>query len=166
MSYARQLLDTYRRALDVDLSALAAAIDAITDCAQACIADTDADLGGQNATDMVSCIRLCLDCADVCTATAGVTSARPATTPMSPSRAGGMRGDLQQLRWGVRAARPDARALPGLRRGVPALRARVPGATGRPELSRPAVACGRWLVTRARTTSAITFAVTVAAGRG
>jgi hypothetical protein len=77
MSYARQMLDTYPRALTLDASVLASAIDAITDCAQACIADTDADLGEQNITEMVSCIRLCLDCADVCTATAGVTS-RPA----------------------------------------------------------------------------------------
>ena len=87
MSYARQMLDTYRRALDVDASMLAAAIDAINDCAQACIADTDADLSEQNVTEMVRCIRLCLDCADVCTATAGVIS-RPAdydadvTTPL------------------------------------------------------------------------------------
>ena len=77
MSYARQILDAYPRALNVDAGVLAAAIDAITDCAQACIADTDADLGEQNVSEMVRCIRLCLDCADVCTATAGVTS-RPA----------------------------------------------------------------------------------------
>ena len=77
MSYARQMLDTYSRTVNVDPSMLAAAIDAMTDCAQACIADTDADLGEQNVTEMVRCIRLCLDCADVCTATAGVTS-RPA----------------------------------------------------------------------------------------
>jgi hypothetical protein len=76
MSYARQMLDTYLRALTVDAGTLAAAIDAITDCAQACIADTDADLGEQNVTEMVRCIRLCLDCADVCTAAAGVTSRR------------------------------------------------------------------------------------------
>ena len=77
MSYARQMLDTYSRTVNVDPGMLAAAIDAMTDCAQACIADTDADLGEQNVTEMVRCIRLCLDCADVCTATAGVTS-RPA----------------------------------------------------------------------------------------
>jgi Domain of Unknown Function (DUF326) len=77
MSYARQMLDTYPRALNVDTSVLAAAIDAITDCAQACIADTDADLGEQNVSEMIRCIRLCVDCADVCAATAGVTS-RPA----------------------------------------------------------------------------------------
>jgi hypothetical protein len=77
VSYAGQMLDTYPRALDADAGMLAAAIDATTDCAQARIADTDADLGEQNVTEMIRCIRLCLNCADVCTATAGVTS-RPA----------------------------------------------------------------------------------------
>ena len=33
-----------------------------------------ADLGEPNVTEMVACIRLCLDCADICAATAGVTS--------------------------------------------------------------------------------------------
>jgi Domain of Unknown Function (DUF326) len=77
MSYARQMLDTYRGTLTVDAGLLAATIDAISDCAQACAADADADLGEQNVTEMVRCIRLCLGCADVCTATLGVTS-RPA----------------------------------------------------------------------------------------
>jgi len=77
MSYARQLLDSYQGTVSVDVALLAAAIDAISDCAQACIADTDADLGEQDVTEMVRCIRLCLDCADVCAATAGVIS-RPA----------------------------------------------------------------------------------------
>jgi Domain of Unknown Function (DUF326) len=74
MSYARQMLDTYSRTFNVDAGLLAAAIDALSDCAQACTADTDADLGEQNVTEMIRCIRLCLDCADVCTATIGVTS--------------------------------------------------------------------------------------------
>ena len=77
MSYARQLLDSYRGTVNVDVALLAAAIDAITECAQACTADTDADLGEQDVTEMVRCIRLCLNCTDVCTATAGVIS-RPA----------------------------------------------------------------------------------------
>ena len=77
MSYARQLLDSYQGAVNMDVAQLAAAIDAISDCAQACIADTDADLAEQDVTEMVRCIRLCLDCTDVCTATAGVIS-RPA----------------------------------------------------------------------------------------
>jgi hypothetical protein len=74
LSYARQLLDTYPGTLNFDAGMLAATIDALNDCAQACIADTDADLGEQNVAEMVKCIRLCLDCVDVCTATVGVTS--------------------------------------------------------------------------------------------
>ncbi len=74
MSYARQLLDTYPRALTVDAGLLAATIDALSDCAQACTADTDADLNESNLAEMVTCIRLCLDCTDICTATLGVIS--------------------------------------------------------------------------------------------
>ncbi len=74
MSYARQILDTFPRAVNVDADLLAAAIDALSDCAQACTADTDADLGEQNLAEMVKCIRLCLDCTDICTATIGVIS--------------------------------------------------------------------------------------------
>ncbi len=44
MSYARQLLDSYQGTLNVDVALLAAAIDAMSDCAQACSADNDADL--------------------------------------------------------------------------------------------------------------------------
>jgi Domain of Unknown Function (DUF326) len=77
MSYAREMLGTYSGTINVDADVLAAAIDAVSDCAQACAADTDADLSGHNLAEMVKCIRLCLNCADVCTATAGVIS-RPA----------------------------------------------------------------------------------------
>ena len=42
------------------------------ECAQACTAD--ADLSEHNLTEMIKCIRLCLDCNDVCTATVGVLS--------------------------------------------------------------------------------------------
>jgi hypothetical protein len=68
------MLDTYPRTIDVDADLLAATIDALSDCAQACIADTDADLSEQNLAEMVRCIRLCLDCTDICTAAAGVIS--------------------------------------------------------------------------------------------
>jgi hypothetical protein len=74
MSYARQLLDSHPQTFDLDASVPAAAIDALNDCAQACTADADEDLGEENLTDMVKCIRLCLDCADICTATVAVTS--------------------------------------------------------------------------------------------
>ncbi|HEV3451196.1 MAG TPA: four-helix bundle copper-binding protein [Acidimicrobiia bacterium] len=74
MSYARQMLDASPGTFDLDAGVLAVAIEALIDCAQACIADVDADLSEQNVTEMVKCVRLCLDCADVCTATVGVTS--------------------------------------------------------------------------------------------
>ena len=74
MSYARQLLDTGSGTINAGAGLLAATIDALSDCAQACAADADADLGEQNLAEMVRCIRLCLDCTDVCTATLGVVS--------------------------------------------------------------------------------------------
>jgi uncharacterized membrane protein len=74
MSYARQMLETCPLTFNVDAGLLAATIDALSDCAQACLADTGCDLSEENVTEMVKCIRLCLDCADVCTVTAGVIS--------------------------------------------------------------------------------------------
>lgn len=78
MSYARQILASSRYKSPLDAAALVDAIDAINDCIQACIADTDADLGEKDLADMVRCIRLCLDCTDVCEATLGLLS-RPAS---------------------------------------------------------------------------------------
>ena len=74
MSYARQMLDTFTRNVDVDADVLASAIDAMSDCAQACNADNAADLSEPNLADMVRCIRLCLDCTDICATAAAVTS--------------------------------------------------------------------------------------------
>src|SRR3981081_272501 len=74
MSYSKQLLEAYPRAVNVDTGMLAATIDALNDCAQACTADADDDLSEQNVTERVKCIRLSLDCADVCTATVSVIS--------------------------------------------------------------------------------------------
>jgi hypothetical protein len=45
---------------------------------KACTACADADLSERRVTELITCIRLCLDCADVCTATARVVSRRPA----------------------------------------------------------------------------------------
>ena len=81
MSYARQLLDVKPVSFGVEVGMLAAAIDALDDCAQACIADADADLGEHNVAEMVTCIRLCLDCADICATAAAITSRRSAYDP-------------------------------------------------------------------------------------
>jgi hypothetical protein len=78
MSYARQLLDTYPGTLNAGAGVLAATIDALSDCAQACIADADDDLREQNLAEMVACIRLCWDCADVCNATLGLVTRQTA----------------------------------------------------------------------------------------
>ena len=80
MSYAEQILDVYRTST-VDASVLAATIEAMNDCAQACTADADADLGDSELANMIACVRLCLDCADVCTATARVVSRQTAYEP-------------------------------------------------------------------------------------
>jgi uncharacterized membrane protein len=85
MSYAREMLGIYSGTINVDADVLAAAIDAVSDCAQACVADTGADLSEHDLAEMVTCIRLCLNCADVCTATAGVIS-RPAACDADVAR--------------------------------------------------------------------------------
>jgi hypothetical protein len=85
MSYARQLLDTYPGSAGVDPGVLATTVDALSDCAQACTADVDADLSEQNVTEMITCIRLCLACTDICTATVGVIS-RPAAYDANVTR--------------------------------------------------------------------------------
>ena len=85
MSYASQMLRADPRTLSVDADVLAAAIDALDDCAQACAADTAADLSEPNITEMIKCIRLCLDCADICTTTAAVVS-RQATYDANVTR--------------------------------------------------------------------------------
>jgi len=85
MSYARQNPVTHLGTVSVGADVLTEVIDALSRCAQACAADTDADLSEPDVTEMVQCIRLCLDCVDVCTATGGVMS-RPADKDASVAR--------------------------------------------------------------------------------
>lgn len=77
MSYAGQMLDAASGDVGVDAGVLAAVIESLGNCAQACTADTDADLSEPNLSEMVACIRSCENCADVCIATNRVLS-RPA----------------------------------------------------------------------------------------
>ena len=77
MGYARQILASSGRKSPLDSALLGDALDALNDCIQACIADTDTDLSEKDLADMVRCVRLCLHCTEVCAATAGVLS-RPA----------------------------------------------------------------------------------------
>ena len=138
MSYAKPLLDAYPRTFNVDAGVLAATIDALNDCAQACTADADDDLSEQNVTEI----------GQVHPAMPGLRRRlhrhRRSHEPPDGLRrrrheaaAGSLRGHMQQLRQRVRAACPDSRALPRLRRGLPALRAGLPGAPGRHEIEEP-----------------------------
>lgn len=78
MSYARHILGTGRSTPELDSDVLAATVDALNDCAQACAAEVSDDLGGRDVPEMVDCILLCLDCVDVCTATMGIVSRQTA----------------------------------------------------------------------------------------
>jgi hypothetical protein len=74
MSYAKQMLDTYPRDFNLDAGTLAATIDALSDCAQACTACADDCLSEEMVAELTKCIRTGLDCDDVCTATLRVVS--------------------------------------------------------------------------------------------
>jgi hypothetical protein len=81
MTYAASLVKANPSQPSVDPTVLAECIQACFDCAQACAADADADLGEQQVQTMIRCIRLCLDCSDVCLATGGILSRQSAFDP-------------------------------------------------------------------------------------
>ncbi|HEY1391232.1 MAG TPA: four-helix bundle copper-binding protein [Ktedonobacterales bacterium] len=74
MTYAAPLGKANLSQPSVDPTVLAECIQACYDCAQACTADVDADLGEPQVQTMIRCIRFCLDCSDVCLATGGILS--------------------------------------------------------------------------------------------
>jgi hypothetical protein len=81
MTYAAPISQADPSKPAVDRNALVEGIQACFDCAQACAADADADLGEQQVQAMIRCIRLCLDCADVCLATGRILSRQTAFDP-------------------------------------------------------------------------------------
>lgn len=64
------MLGTYPKSINVDRAKLAAAIEALTDCAQACTACADACLSEDMVAELAKCVRTNLDCADICVTTA------------------------------------------------------------------------------------------------
>lgn len=68
------MLDTYPKSINLDRAKLAATIDALRSCAQACTACADACLSEDMVAELTKCIRTNLDCADVCDTTARVLS--------------------------------------------------------------------------------------------
>jgi hypothetical protein len=68
------MLETYPLPINLDRTKLAATIDTVSACAQACTACADACLSEQMVAELTKCIRTDLDCADICAATARVLS--------------------------------------------------------------------------------------------
>jgi hypothetical protein len=78
MTYAAPISQANPSKPSVGMIALVDGIRACFDCAEACTADADADLGEPQVQTMLRCIRLCLDCADVCLATGRILSRQTA----------------------------------------------------------------------------------------
>ena len=74
MAHVREMLETYPRSFNVDSDTLAGAIEALIACANTCTQCADACLSETDVASMVKCIRLNLDCADICLATSKVVS--------------------------------------------------------------------------------------------
>ena len=68
------MLETYPQSINLDRAQLAATIDALIACSQACTACADACLSEDMVAELTKCIRTNLDCADVCAITARVLS--------------------------------------------------------------------------------------------
>jgi hypothetical protein len=68
------MLETYPKSINLDRAKLAAALDALIACGEACTACADACLSEDRVADLTKCIRTNLDCADICAATARVLS--------------------------------------------------------------------------------------------
>ncbi|WP_432994494.1 four-helix bundle copper-binding protein [Dactylosporangium sp. CA-233914] len=70
------MLETYPQPINLDRARLAATIDTLVACAEACTACADACLSEDTVSELTKCIRTDLDCADICAATARVLSRR------------------------------------------------------------------------------------------
>ena len=64
------MLEAAPGGVPLDITAVAAAIEACLNSFQTCTACADADLHEDDVSDMRHCIELCLTCADVCATTA------------------------------------------------------------------------------------------------
>ncbi|GAA4697283.1 four-helix bundle copper-binding protein [Pseudonocardia yuanmonensis] len=70
----REMIESYPAEINNDRGVIAAAVEALIDCAQACTACADACLSEESVDQLRKCIRTDLDCADICETTARVLS--------------------------------------------------------------------------------------------
>lgn len=68
------MLETYPQPINLDRGRLAATIDTLLACSEACTECADACLSEAMVADLTKCIRTNLDCADICATTARVLS--------------------------------------------------------------------------------------------
>jgi hypothetical protein len=68
------MMNTYPLPINLDRAKLAATIDALISCSEACTACADACLSEGMVAELTKCIRTNMDCADICAATARVLS--------------------------------------------------------------------------------------------
>jgi hypothetical protein len=77
MGTVSSMLETYPGELGrIDRAKLIRCIETCIECAQACTACADADLGEERVAHLTKCIRTNLDCADICITTSRVLSRR------------------------------------------------------------------------------------------
>lgn len=70
MHHIKPMIESHPRAPQRDMDMIAAAVEALSACADSCQICADACLGEEMVRELVRCIRLCEDCSDVC-ATSG-----------------------------------------------------------------------------------------------
>jgi hypothetical protein len=68
------ILETYPQSINLDRTKLAATIDALIGCSEACTACADACLSEDRVAELTKCIYTNMDCADICATTARVLS--------------------------------------------------------------------------------------------
>jgi len=68
------MLETYPQSINLDRRKLAATIDTLIACSEACTACADACLSEGMVAHLTKCIRTNMDCADICATTARVLS--------------------------------------------------------------------------------------------
>jgi hypothetical protein len=74
MTITTAMLETHPKPMDRDRRQLAAAIDALTECAAICTSCADACLSEDMVANLTKCIGTNLDCAEICGTTARVLS--------------------------------------------------------------------------------------------
>jgi hypothetical protein len=74
MTTTMPMLETYPAEINLDRVRLAATIDALIACSEACTACADACLSESMVAELTKCIRTNMDCADICATTARVLS--------------------------------------------------------------------------------------------